>query len=101
MQALGVFERCVLRTISSGSRRCMAAKNKPTTSSPNSTVNSISGCGKPGRIQWTGQVARMPASSPAKMLFAFVPAGTRMQLAQRADQIQNDIANGGATVVRY
>ena len=99
LQALGVFERRVLRTIFGGVqedgvwRRRMNHELAQLYGEP-----SIQKVAKAGRVRWAGHVARMPDSNPAKMVFASDPAGTRRRGAQRArwaDQVQNDLASVG------
>ncbi|KRF97428.1 uncharacterized protein Dwil_GK26988, partial [Drosophila willistoni] len=74
LQALGVFERRVLRTIFGGVqengvwRRRMNHELAQLYGEP-----SIQKVAKAGRIRWAGHVARMPDSNPAKMVFASDP----------------------------
>lgn len=99
IQALGVFERRVLRTIFGGVqengvwRRRMNHELAQLYGEP-----SIQKVAKAGRIRWAGHVARMPDNYPAKMVFASNPAGTRRRGAQRArwaDQVQQDLESVG------
>lgn len=95
LQALGVFERRVLRTIYGGVqedgvwRRRMNHELAQLYGEP-----SIQKVAKAGRIRWAGHVARMPDNNPAKMVFASNPVGTRRRGAQRArwlDQVEQDL----------
>ena len=85
LQALGVFERRVLRTIFGGVqengvwRRRMNHELAALYGEP-----SIQKVAKAGRIRWAGHVARMPDNNPAKLVFANHPVGTRWRGAQRA-----------------
>jgi len=99
LQALGVFERRVLRTIYGGVqedgvwRRRMNHELVQLFNEP-----SIQKVAKAGRVRWAGHVARMPDSNPAKMVFNSNPAGTRRRGAQRArwlDQVEHDLRSIG------
>ncbi|XP_062706099.1 uncharacterized protein LOC134287678 [Aedes albopictus] len=99
LQALGVFERRVLRTIFGGVqengvwRRRMNHELAALYGEP-----SIQKVAKAGRIRWAGHVARMPDNNPAKLVFATDPVGTRRRGAQRArwaDQVERDLASIG------
>ncbi|XP_062717045.1 uncharacterized protein LOC134292171 [Aedes albopictus] len=99
LQALGVFERRVLRTIFGGVqengvwRRRMNHELAAPYGEP-----SIQKVAKAGRIRWAGHVARMPDNNPAKLVFATDPVGTRRRGAQRArwaDQVERDLASIG------
>ncbi|XP_062716568.1 uncharacterized protein LOC134291990 [Aedes albopictus] len=99
LQALGVFERRVLRTIFGGVqengvwRRRMNHELAALYGEP-----SIQKVAKAGRIRWAGHVARMPDNNPANLVFATDPVGTRRRGAQRArwaDQVERDLASIG------
>ncbi|XP_062714811.1 uncharacterized protein LOC134291290 [Aedes albopictus] len=99
LQALGVFERRVLRAIFGGVqengvwRRRMNHELAALYGEP-----SIQKVVKAGRIRWAGHVARMPDNNPAKLVFATDPVGTRRRGAQRArwaDQVERDLASIG------
>ena len=97
LQALGVFERRVLRTIFGGVqengvwRRRMNHELAQLFGEP-----SITKVAKAGRIRWAGHVVRMPNNYPAKMVFARKPDyGTRNPGAQPArweDQVKLDLS---------
>jgi len=95
LQALGVFERRVLRTIYGGVqedgvwRRRMNHELAQLFGEP-----SIQKVAKAEEMHWAGHVVRMPDNNPAKMVFVTNPAGTRRRGAQRArwlDQVENDL----------
>ena len=101
LQALGVFERRVLRTIFGGVcengvwRRRMNHELAQLYGEP-----SIQKVAKAGRVQWAGHVVRMPDNNPAKMVFVSNPAGTRRRGAQRArwlDQVEQDLGSVGCS----
>lgn len=97
LQALGIFERRVLRTIfgvmqeNGVWRRRMNHELAALYGEP-----SIQKVAKAGMIRWAGHVARMPDNNPAKLVFANHPVGTRRRGAQRArcaDQVEHDLAS--------
>ncbi len=99
LQALGVCERRVLRTIFGGVqengvwRRRMNHELAQLYGEP-----SIVKVTKAGRIRWAGHVARMPDNNPVKMVFATNPVGTRRRGAQRArwiDEVYQDLESMG------
>ncbi|XP_058456434.1 uncharacterized protein LOC131433845 [Malaya genurostris] len=99
LQALGVFELRVLRTIFDGAqengvwRRRMNHELAAPYGEP-----SIQKVAKAGRIRWAGYVARMPDNNPSKLVFATNPFGTRKRGAQRArwvEQVERDLASIG------
>uniref|UniRef100_A0AAG5DNL5 Reverse transcriptase domain-containing protein n=1 Tax=Anopheles atroparvus TaxID=41427 RepID=A0AAG5DNL5_ANOAO len=97
--ALGIFERRVLRTIfggvyvQDGWRRRMNHELAELFGEPD-----ILTVAKAGRIRWLGHVMRMPDSCPTKKTLVSDPLGTRRRGAQRArwlDQVEQDLRNIG------
>ncbi|KXJ81627.1 hypothetical protein RP20_CCG018417 [Aedes albopictus] len=97
LQALGVFERRVLRTTFGGVQdngvgwRRMSHELAALYGEP-----SIQKVANAGRIRWAGHVASMPDNNPAKLVFTTDPDGTRRRRGQRArwaEQVERDLAS--------
>ncbi|XP_062707776.1 uncharacterized protein LOC134288081 [Aedes albopictus] len=99
LQALGVFEGRVLRTIFGGVQENGVWRRRMNHElAALYGEHSIQKVAKAGRIRWAWHVARMPDNHPAKFVFANHPVGTRRRGAQRArwaDQVERDLASVG------
>ena len=96
LNALGVFERKVLRTIYGGVQTDDGEWPRRMNHELHALLgeNPIAHLAKVNRLRWAGHVVRMPDDNPVKSLLFSNPAGTRNRGAQRArwlDQIEGDL----------